>query len=88
MCGVHVNVCSQSIIYKGIRLADVKSRVSCITGVTNQGNSWEAKGKAFSEGSMADIRYKGIFQKLKIKKEYYISCYFALKGRIIKNYQF
>ena len=37
-------------------------------------NYWEAKGKAFREGSIVDMKYMGIFRKLKIKKEYYISC--------------
>ena len=64
MRGFHVDVSTEGIIYKGIRLRDIKCGVSGISSITIRANSWEAKRKALGEGSMADMGY-GVFLKQK-----------------------
>ena len=61
------------------------SNAGYLTSVVSptRANYWEAKGKAFSEGSMADMKYMVIFRKLKKKGVLH-----QLKGRIIKTFQF
>ena len=46
------------------------SNAGYLTSVVSptRANYWEAKGKAFSEGSMADMKYMVIFRKLKKKR--------------------
>ena len=61
MSSIHVDVCTDSVIYKGIRLGNAKGRVPGICGITNQGKLLGGKGKAFGEGSMAVIKYMIIF---------------------------
>ena len=65
MSRTHVNVHSKSVIYEGVWLWNVKSRVSRICGVTNQSKLLAGKGEGVGWRIYGGYEVYGYFSKLK-----------------------